>query len=100
MIRTESVTRSALGRDPKGDHASTTLLLQCADSPYCTVIFEPYGSEYELVGEDWLRVEVGGPMGGVIEVVHRPTSILLWPGDGWDYITAVNRQGQRPNGLF
>jgi hypothetical protein len=45
-------------------------------------------------------VEVGGPAGGVVEVVHRPTSILLWPGEGWDYISAVNRQGERPSGLF
>ena len=85
---------------PEKDQASTTLLLQCADSPFCTVIFEPYGSEYELLGEDWLRVEVGGPIGGTIEVVHRPTSILLWPTDGWEYINAVNRQGERQTGLF
>jgi hypothetical protein len=94
------VSRSAPARDAKEGHASTTLLLQCVDSPYCTVIFEPYGSEYVLLPEDWLRVEVGGPVGGVVEVVHRPTSVLLWPGDGWDYISAVNREGQRPGGLF
>ncbi|HEY3527644.1 MAG TPA: hypothetical protein VGK78_00720 [Nocardioides sp.] len=94
------MSRSAAARDTKEGRASTTLLLQCADSPYCTVIFEPYGSEYELLPEDLLRVEVGGPAGGTVEVVHRPTSVLLWPGDGWDYISAVNREGERQSGLF
>lgn len=80
--------------------SSTTLLLQCADSPYCTVIFEPYGSEYELLGDDCLRVSVGGAMGGEVEVVHRPTSILLWPSKGWGYLAVQNRAGEHPDGLF
>jgi len=75
-------------------------LLQCADGPYCTIIFEPYGSEYELLGEDWLRVKIGGAEGGEVEVVHRPSSILLSPSKGWEYRTAVNRAGEQPTGLF
>jgi hypothetical protein len=79
--------------------ASASLFLQCCNQPYCTVIFEPYGSEYQLLGEeDWLRVVVGG--GGEVEVVHRPDSILLWPSAGWEYLDAVNRAGERPTGLF
>lgn len=53
------------------------------DTPFCTVIFEPFGSEYELLSEDCLRIEVGGPRDGELEVVHRPGSILLWPTNGW-----------------
>jgi len=70
-------------------------LLQRADRAYCTVVFEPYWSEYGLLGEDWIRVKVGGPTGG--EVVHRPSSVLLRPSIGWDCVSAVNRSGHRPS---
>jgi hypothetical protein len=83
------------------EEASAALLLQCHDQAYCAVIFEPYGSEYQLLsGDDWLRVQVGGAAGGEVEVVRRPNSIVLWPSKGLDYLEAVNRAGDRPTGLF
>lgn len=93
----------AIGAESDQDNprASVTLLLQCHDQAYCTVIFEPYGSEYQLLrAEDWLRVSVGGDADGEVEVVHRPQSILLWPSKGWRYLDAVNRAGEHPTGLF
>lgn len=100
MAQTGIVAGSATDPATAAQHSSVTLLLHCADGLSCTVLFEPYGSEYELLDEDWLRVQLGGPLGGTIEVVHHPTSILLWPGEGWGYIAAANRLGEQQAGLF
>lgn len=78
---------------------TTTLLLQSGDGELCTIVFEPLGSEYVLTGDDWIRVTLTGDGTGKIEVVHRPSSVVLWP-DGWTYSDAVTRAGVRPGGLI
>jgi hypothetical protein len=51
-----------IGRRQRGALVDDTAPSVCR-LPHCTVIFEPYGSEYELLEDDRLRVEVGGPTG-------------------------------------
>ena len=76
-----------------------TLLLQSDEGASCIVIFEPWGMEYELRGEDWLRVTVSATEGGEIHVRHRSDSIVLWFEGSSTYLEVLNRLGKRPPGF-
>jgi hypothetical protein len=55
------------------------------DESRCTVVFEPWGSEYELSKDDEIHIHLyegaARPEDADVEVVQCSGMILLWPPD-------------------
>lgn len=58
---------------------STVLLITCVDADFCSVVFEPYGTEHTLRREDSFRVVAEGGS-EPIEISYSPGCITVWPG--------------------
>ncbi len=63
------------------------------------VTFEPWGMEYQLRGQDWLRVTVSSREDGEIHVRHRTDAIVLWFEGSATYVEVLNSRGKRPPGF-
>ena len=70
-----------------------TLIVECAQVPECSVVFEPFGAEHTLVKGDAFRVEIAGPGDGEALIWYGPGAISITPWQGGDYVVVRNRAG-------
>ena len=59
------------------DHC--TIVLSSARDRPLTVHFEPAGGSRELAQGETFRIDVSGPRGETIEIMHQPDSVTVWP---------------------
>jgi hypothetical protein len=78
-----------------GDGDKTVrLVLTCVQGDSCSVIFEPYGTEYILQRDDDFHVELRGPGNGEVLVWYGPGAISITPWLGGDYAKVTTASGK------
>lgn len=76
------------------DDKVVRLVLSCVQVESCSVIFEPFGTEYILEAHDEFHVEVKGPGSGELSVWYGPGAISVTPWVGGDYSRVVTASGR------
>lgn len=75
------------------DEKIVRLVLSCVQVESCSVIFEPFGTEYVLEDADEFHIEVKGPGSGELIVWYGPGAISITPWPGADYSSVVTSSG-------
>lgn len=80
-------------RRARGKCVVVHLVICGSDTQQCTVLFEPYGAEYVLAAEDYLRLDIDASDDSEIEVAYSTDCITLWLPASTVAVRATNRIG-------
>jgi hypothetical protein len=72
---------------------SVHLIIGGSSPEQCSVVIEPYGAEYVLMGDDHLRLDIDVSDDSAVEVGYSPGCITLWLPVSVVSVRAANRIG-------
>ena len=76
------------------EEKTVRLVVTCVGDESCSVIFEPYGSEYVLQRDEDFHVEIRGPGSGEVLVWYGRGAISVTPWVGGDYSRVITSSGK------
>lgn len=81
--------------EPQDEEKTVSLVLTCVGAESCSVIFEPFGSEYVLQRDEDFHVLIKGPGSGEVLVWYGDGALSVTPWPGGDYASVITGSGKK-----